>query len=113
MDFFGKLASTHAGAAALAMLTGAAVVPSFAIRHPDGAHTCLHYPAMEILNTGDRDADLLANTAAMTKIIEREIRRRPEQWFWLHRRWKHRPPWERTTGPRGSARARRLHDRQA
>jgi KDO2-lipid IV(A) lauroyltransferase len=112
VDFFGRLASTHGGAAALAMITGAAVVPSFAIRNPDGTHTGIHYPAMEIVSTGDRDADIVANTAAMTKIIEREIRKHPEQWFWLHRRWKHRPPWERTEGPRGSARARRLHERE-
>jgi len=111
VDFFGKLASTHGAAAALALMTDAAVIPSFAVRNPDGTHTDIHYPAMEVIRTGDRDADILANTAAMTKIIEREVRKRPEQWFWLHQRWKARPPWERTAGPRGSARARRLHER--
>ena len=112
VEFFGKLASTHGGAAGLALMTGAAVVPSFAIRHPDDTHTCVHFPPMEIVSTGDRDADILANTAAMTRLIEAEIRKRPEQWFWLHRRWKTRPPWERSDGASGSARMRRLHARE-
>jgi len=51
-------------------------------------------PAIKLVRTGDDEADAIANTAAFTKVIERYATRYPEQWLWVHRRWKTRPPGE-------------------
>jgi len=48
-------------------------------------------PRVEIVRTGDRSNDVLINTQNFTKIIEEEIRKSPEQWFWVHQRWKTKP----------------------
>lgn len=88
--FFNKLACTNKGTALLAQASGAAVVPTFIIR--DGKrHRVVIEEEIAIQNTGDRAADRLANTALFTKVIEDFVRRHPEQWFWLHQRWKSRP----------------------
>ena len=49
---------------------------------------------MALLRSGDAEADILANTAAFTRAIEEAVRLNPEQWLWMHRRWKTRPPGE-------------------
>lgn len=88
--FFNKLACTNKGTALLAAASGAAVVPTFIIR--DGKkHRVIIGEEVAIKNTGDRTADQLANTALFTKITEDFVRKYPEQWFWLHQRWKSRP----------------------
>ena len=92
VDFFGQPASTAPGAAAFALRTGAAVVPTFGWRKPDDSHVAEIGPALPLVETGDREKDILANTARYTKVIEERIREHPEQWFWLHKRWKSRPP---------------------
>ena len=94
VDFFGHLASTAPGAAAFALRTGAAVVPTFGRRNPDDTHTIIFQEAVPLVRTGDLKEDIRANTACYTKIIEERIRQEPEQWFWLHKRWKSRPPEE-------------------
>jgi len=94
VDFFGHLASTAPGAAAFALRTGAAVVPTFGRRNPDDTHTIIFQEAVPLVRTGDLKEDIRANTARYTKIIEERIRQEPEQWFWLHKRWKSRPPEE-------------------
>jgi KDO2-lipid IV(A) lauroyltransferase len=99
VDFFGHLASTAPGAAAFALNTRAAVLPTFGWRRPDNTHTVEIGAPVPLIETGDREADLVANTARYTKIIERRIRLHPEQWFWLHKRWKARPPDESTRIP--------------
>lgn len=101
VDFFGKLASTAAGTAVLAQRTQATVLPIFCVRQPDGTQVGEIGPPVEIQRTHDLESDIIANTAIFTKIIEHAVRRRPDHWFWLHRRWKARPPWERgeTEGP--------------
>jgi len=106
VDFFGKLASTVAGPAALAMRTGAAVVPSFCARLPNDHHIGRCWEPIILDTTGDWDSDVIRHTAALTKLIEQQIRREPEQWYWLHRRWKTRPPWEGGNGPVAHRRAR-------
>ncbi|MBI3755690.1 MAG: lysophospholipid acyltransferase family protein [Deltaproteobacteria bacterium] len=88
--FFNKLACTNKGAALLAAASGAAVVPTFIIRHGK-KHRVVIGEEVAIKNTGDRTADQLANTALFTKIIEDFVRKYSEQWFWLHQRWKSRP----------------------
>lgn len=88
VPFFGRDAYTPVGAAKVALRRGAAVVPAFLERLPDGSHRARFRPPLEL------PADAAAATAAMTAIIESEVRRRPEQWVWMHRRWRRRPPTE-------------------
>ena len=55
----------------------------------------LHFgKELEVVKTGDSESDALVNTAAFTAAIEGYIRRYPDQWLWMHRRWKTRPPGE-------------------
>jgi KDO2-lipid IV(A) lauroyltransferase len=48
-------------------------------------------PALKLIRTGDLEADITANTQMFTKVIEEYVRNYPEQWLWVHRRWKTRP----------------------
>ena len=90
VDFFGQPASTTPGLAFMAAQTGAPVVPVFMRREPDGRHRVEVRPAIE--PPPDRKEEtILAYTSTCTKLIEDEIRRYPEQWLWLHKRWKSRP----------------------
>jgi KDO2-lipid IV(A) lauroyltransferase len=92
VPFFGVPASTSKGLALLALKTGAPVVPIFIHREPDGRHRVIVDPAVPLPRTGNRERDLVEATAAFTRIIEAKVRRWPEQWLWIHRRWKTRPP---------------------
>ncbi len=93
VDFFGVSACTNKGPALLAAASRAPVVPVFIIR--DGSrHRVIFREEMELKDTGDRERDALENTAAWTAVIEDMIRACPEQWFWVHRRWKTRPAGE-------------------
>jgi len=91
VDFFGRPAATTPALGLLALKTGAPIVPVFGVPLPDGRYRITYLPEVEVARTGDRDADVLAITQACTAIIEREIRRRPECWLWMHKRWKTRP----------------------
>jgi len=93
VDFFGTLACTNKGPAMLAAISNAAIVPTFILRE-GRKHRIIIGKEVERVNTGDKDHDALVNTARMTKVIEDIIRKHPEQWFWVHRRWKTRPPEE-------------------
>jgi Kdo2-lipid IVA lauroyltransferase/acyltransferase len=88
VDFFGRPACTTSGLALLALHTGAPVLPAFTRRLPGGKYILEIGEKVEIARTGSRDNDVLLNTQKFTTVIEEEIRRRPEQWFWLHQRWK-------------------------
>jgi len=96
VEFFGHLASTAPGAAAFALKTGAAVLPTYGWREANNRHVVQVDAPVPLLKTGDRERDLLENTATYTKVLEERIRLHPEQWFWLHKRWKARPPGEGT-----------------
>jgi len=85
VPFFGRLAYTPVGAAKLALKQEAAVIPAFMERREDGSHLARFLPALDL------PPDPTAATAAMTAAIEDQVRRRPEQWVWMHRRWRHRP----------------------
>jgi KDO2-lipid IV(A) lauroyltransferase len=85
VDFFGRPAWTPVGAADLALRLGAAVVPVFIERLPDGAHRARVEPELAL------PADRVAATQAMTERIEAQVRRVPEQWVWMHRRWRRQP----------------------
>jgi len=92
VDFFGIPACTASGLARIALRTDAAVVPGFTIWDPALRKYRLRFdPAINLVRTGNDDADSIANTALFTKVIEDYVRRYPDQWLWVHRRWKTRP----------------------
>lgn len=88
VDFFGRPASTLPAPAVLTRRTGAPVVPVFTHRAPDGTHVIEIHPALVFEERGDRDWTTVHNTQRYTAVIEAAIRKRPEQWTWIHRRWK-------------------------
>ncbi len=95
VDFFGISACTTAGLARFALHTSAAVVPVFV--HWDEAtrkYRLCFEPEVELTRTGDDLTDIRENTQRFTRAIENYIRRYPDQWLWVHRRWKTRPPGE-------------------
>lgn len=92
VDFFGRPASTAAGAAVFALKTDAPVLPTFGYRQADDTHVAVIEAPVPLIRTGDHRRDVWENTARYTKIVEEKIRAHPEQWFWLHKRWKSRPP---------------------
>ena len=95
VNFFGHPACTTAGIARIALHTGAAVVPAFCVWDaPARRFRILFDRPLEFRETGDREKDIQTATQQMASIIERTIRRYPEQWLWIHRRWKTRPPGE-------------------
>jgi Kdo2-lipid IVA lauroyltransferase/acyltransferase len=92
VDFFGIPACTASGLARIALRTDAAVVPGFTIWDRTlGKYRLRFDPALQLVRTGDDDADAIANTRLFTKVIEDYARRYPDQWLWVHRRWKTRP----------------------
>jgi len=96
VDFFGIPACTASGLARIALKTNAAVVPTFTIWDADlGKYRLRFDPAVELVRTDDLEADIKTNTQRFTSIIEDYVRKYPEQWLWVHRRWKTRPPGEK------------------
>ena len=91
VPFFGELASTSRSLAVLALSSGAPVVPVFIHREAGGRHQVVIDPAIPPPSTGDREQDILAFTAVFAHVVESRIRQWPEQWLWMHRRWKTRP----------------------
>lgn len=95
VDFFGIPVCTASGLARIALRTDAAVVPGFTIWDKSLRKYRLHFdPALELIRTGDLEADIVANTQQFTKVIEDYVRQYPDQWLWVHRRWKTRPEGE-------------------
>jgi len=96
VDFFGIPACTASGLARIALRTDAAVVPGFTIWDEDlGKYRLRFDAALELIRTGNLEADIVANTQMFTKVIEDYVRKYPEQWLWVHRRWKTRPEGEK------------------
>jgi KDO2-lipid IV(A) lauroyltransferase len=95
VPFFGTSACTASGVARMALHTGAAVVPAFTVWDAKvGKYRVQFDPALELVNTGDNEADAVANTTLFNRVIEGYVRKYPDQWLWVHRRWKTRPPGE-------------------
>lgn len=91
-DFFGTTACTTAGVAALALRTGAVVLPGYLLWDEAAQIHRLHFePPVETINTGNPKEDVQTNTARYTERLEAVIRRQPAQWLWIHRRWRTRP----------------------
>ncbi len=89
VDFFGRKAWTNTGLALLALKTGAPVLPGFIIR--DGNRFRVEIgEEIPLIRSGDKQRDVLENTARYNRALENVIRRHPDQWFWVHNRWKER-----------------------
>ena len=87
-EFFGQTAHTFKSLAVLAQCTGAPVIPSSSWREPDGTHV-LRFEAPVTIGTEGRSRDLItSNTKRFNEALERIILRHPEQWIWMHKRWK-------------------------
>lgn len=95
VPFFGKPALTPIGPVKLAIRTGAPIVSMFIRRGDDGMQYVTVNPPFET----SRDDDPLAVTARVTREIEEAIRRAPEQWVWMHDRWRERPKWDVSEPP--------------
>ncbi|MGH9828558.1 MAG: lysophospholipid acyltransferase family protein [Blastocatellia bacterium] len=94
-DFFGVPACSSSGLAVFALRSGAPVVPGFLLWDPVAGQYRLRFePEVELTRTGDFKEEVQINTAKFAKIIEDYARRYPDQWLWVHRRWKTRPPGE-------------------
>lgn len=91
VDFFGRKAYTPSGPVALALATGAAIMPVFITRKSDGKHIQKMLPPYKLKITGNKERDVLVNTQGLTNIIEEYVRRFPSQWVWMHRRWRRQP----------------------
>jgi Kdo2-lipid IVA lauroyltransferase/acyltransferase len=95
VDFFGKTACTTTGIARVALHTDAAVVPGYAVWDERMQKYRLRFePPVELIRTGDSERDVFENTQKFAKVIEGIIRKHPEQWVWVHARWKTRPTGE-------------------
>jgi KDO2-lipid IV(A) lauroyltransferase len=96
-EFFGIPAATTTAIASLALRTGAAVVPGFLIWEPQlKKHRLRFDPPLELIQTGDRAHDIVENTKLFNRVLEGYVRQFPEQWLWIHRRWKTRPEGEKS-----------------
>ena len=95
VDFFGTPACTASGLARVAMRTGAATLPGFLTWREEEKKYVLEFgESLELVRTGNDEQDMVSNTQICTTAIEAWVRRYPEQWLWVHRRWKTRPPGE-------------------
>jgi Kdo2-lipid IVA lauroyltransferase/acyltransferase len=99
-DFFGVPASTTSGLARIALRTDAAVVPGFLFWDARRRKYRLQFERpVELARTGNEESDVIENTARFTRVIEEFIRAHPDQWLWVHKRWKTRPPGEKPLHP--------------
>jgi Kdo2-lipid IVA lauroyltransferase/acyltransferase len=100
VDFFGIPASTTAGLARIALRTDAAVVPGF-LHWDEGRrkYRLRFEPAIDLMRSDNEELDVKENTQRFTTVIENYIRAYPEQWLWVHKRWKTRPPGEKSVYP--------------
>ncbi|HYA14660.1 MAG TPA: lysophospholipid acyltransferase family protein [Syntrophales bacterium] len=91
VDFFGRPACTNNGLALLALHTEAPVIPGYILRLKNGKYRMVIKEEMQVVRTGDEDEDILINTQNFTRVIEDIIRQQPDQWLWIHQRWKTKP----------------------
>jgi KDO2-lipid IV(A) lauroyltransferase len=95
VPFFGKLACTTAGIATLALKTNAIVIPTWAVWDEQKQRYFFRAdPPIKLERTGDHHEDIRLNTAAFAAAVERMVRLYPDQWLWIHKRWKTRPKGE-------------------
>jgi Kdo2-lipid IVA lauroyltransferase/acyltransferase len=100
VNFFGIPASTTSGLARIALRTDAAVVPGFLSWDGLRRKYRLRFePVIELSRSGNEETDVLENTARFTRVIEAHVRAHPDQWLWVHKRWKTRPTGEEPVYP--------------
>jgi KDO2-lipid IV(A) lauroyltransferase len=100
VDFFGVPACTTSGLARIALRTEATVVPGFLFWDEHMRKYRLRFePAIELQRTSDEPRDIVENTARFTRAVEEYARRHPDQWLWVHKRWRTRPPGEKPIYP--------------
>lgn len=92
VDFLGRPAYTPTGPVAISLASGAEIVPAFLIRQADDRYRIFTEDPIALSRTGDKKKDLLENTARWSAVCERYILRYPEQWVWMHKRWKTKAP---------------------
>ncbi len=96
VPFFGIDACTASGLARVALRSQAAVLPGFLLWHEEERRYVLHFgEELQLVRSGNAAADVLTNTALFSRTTEEAIRQYPEQWLWVHRRWKTRPAGEK------------------
>ena len=88
VDFFGRRVTATPAAAFLSIRCKCPVLPIFCIRETNGQLTIHVEAPLEIEWTGDLRADVQTNTQRITDAVELMVRKYPEQWFWVHKRWK-------------------------
>jgi KDO2-lipid IV(A) lauroyltransferase len=91
VDFFGTPACTVPVIPLLALRLEVPVIPAFLVRTGFDTHTLYIHEELEMVRTGDSQKDIAVNTALCNKTIEKVIRQYPDQWFWIHNRWKNQP----------------------
>jgi phosphopantetheine--protein transferase-like protein len=96
VEFFDHTAGTYKSMAVIALATGAPVIPACSWREPDGTHVLELLPALTAIIGEDVDAEIQRNTRAYNQALEQLIVRHPEQWWWVHRRWKVQAPRKKT-----------------
>jgi len=92
VEFFGQAAGTYKSMAIIALATGAPVIPASSWREPDGTHVLKFFPALKPVLDNDVGQEIIKNTLAYNQALELSIVRHPEQWWWVHRRWKNQKP---------------------
>ncbi|HXU54861.1 MAG TPA: 4'-phosphopantetheinyl transferase superfamily protein [Casimicrobiaceae bacterium] len=91
VEFFGEPAGTFKSLAIMALATGAPVVPASSWREPDGSHVLRFEQALPLVECDKVSEEIRRNTRAYNAMLEILVLRHPEQWFWVHRRWKLAP----------------------
>jgi KDO2-lipid IV(A) lauroyltransferase len=102
VEFFGHPAGTFRSVAVMALSTGAPVVPAASWRESDGRHVLRFEDALTPIEHAETNEAIRLNTRAYNAVLERMILRHPEQWWWVHRRWK---PWSVRKRPAPAANA--------
>ncbi len=88
VEFFGKEAGTHRSLALVARQSGAPVIPAVGYRKPDGRHVMQFHPPLEWITGENHREEVYLNTLGYNRVLERFVRDHPDQWLWMHRRWK-------------------------
>ena len=88
VKFFGHDAFTPVAPVKIALATGAKIVPAFVVRKSDNSYRFVAEKPMTLSSSGDKEADVKRYTQEWTDTLEKHIRKDPEQWVWVHKRWK-------------------------
>lgn len=88
LDFLGRPTNCVPGPATMARSAGIGIIPGYITRKKDGTHKIILHAPIEVPRTKDKRADIRAAQQAVNRVLEQHIREHPEEWFWLHDRWK-------------------------